>query len=83
MFLSMCVSAVEGRPDEAVARLRATIAAGAPPLWTNALRRQLGVLLGDEEGKQLITEADSFLRAGGVVDPGRFAATLYPGIEPR
>jgi hypothetical protein len=40
-----------------------------------------GQLLQDREGEALIAEASAELRAGGVVNPARFAAALLPGLE--
>jgi hypothetical protein len=51
------------------------------PIYTYATRRRLGVLLGGDEGRALVTEADGFFRKGGAIDPEHFVATLLPGLE--
>jgi hypothetical protein len=43
-------------------------------------RRIRGLLLGGDEGKALVAEADGFLRAGGATDPARLVAVLVPGF---
>jgi hypothetical protein len=53
------------------------------PVKTHAVRRRLGVLLGGDEGKRLVTEADAFLRAGGAIKPERLVAAILPGCEIR
>lgn len=47
------------------------------------MHRALGVLLGADEGKALIDEADAFLRVGGCVDPAHFWMVRSAGFEPR
>ncbi|HEX6834951.1 MAG TPA: hypothetical protein VF334_00185, partial [Polyangia bacterium] len=49
-------------------------------LWEAVARRQLGLLVGGDEGAALVAAADAFLRAQSVRDPGRVAATLAPGF---
>ncbi len=53
------------------------------PFHVHATRRHLGVLVGGDEGKALVTEADAFFRNGGVIDPEHFVGTLLPGFEIR
>ena len=49
-------------------------------LWAAVARRQLGQLVGGDEGAALAAGADAFMRAQSVRDPGRVAATLAPGF---
>jgi hypothetical protein len=53
------------------------------PTYVHAARRRLGILLGGDEGKALVAEADAFFRAGGAIDPERLVAVLLPGCEIR
>jgi len=53
--------------------------AAAMAMLSAPLRRRRGELLGGEEGRALVEEADSALRAQGVVDPARMAACFVPG----
>jgi hypothetical protein len=73
--------------ERAVHLLRELDAGPRPPAFgpvnTHAVRRRLGVLLGGDEGKMLVTEADAFFRAGGTVDPERLVAAILPGCEIR
>jgi hypothetical protein len=71
---------LDGDRERAIAVLRRSIPAPAGPLLTNLRRRRLGELLGGDEGTALISEADAFLRAGGVVDPARYTAAYTPGV---
>jgi hypothetical protein len=50
------------------------------PVARHVTRRRLGELLGGDEGRRLLDEADRTLRTGGVVDPERFTAAI-PGVE--
>jgi serine/threonine protein kinase len=49
------------------------------PIHAAAARHQLGLLLGDDEGAQLMREAEDMMTARGVRAPRRFAAMLVPG----
>jgi hypothetical protein len=53
------------------------------PLIGHSVRRRLGVLMGGDQGKALVAEADAFFRAGGAVDPERLVVTISPGLEIR
>jgi hypothetical protein len=76
-----------GQRERAVALLRQLIAGEHPPsfgpLYVRAVERRLGVLIGGDEGKQLVREADAFYRGGGTRDPERLVATIMPGCEIR
>jgi hypothetical protein len=78
------IACVRGQPERAINALRNFMASAAvPPLFKHAARRRLGVLLGGEEGKALVTEADAFFRLGGAIDPERMVALLAPACEIR
>jgi hypothetical protein len=47
--------------------------------YATAVRYQLGLLLGGDEGRALRTTAEEGLTAQGIRNPARFAATLVPG----
>jgi tetratricopeptide (TPR) repeat protein len=47
--------------------------------YVAAARHQLGLLLGGEQGSELMASAEGAMRAQGVRVPARFAATLVPG----
>jgi hypothetical protein len=38
-------------------------------------------LLGGEQGRELVEEADAFMARREVVDPARLTATMLPGFE--
>jgi serine/threonine protein kinase len=48
-------------------------------LYAAAARRQLGVLLGGEEGNMLVEAADAWMAGQGVMRPDRMTAMLVPG----
>jgi hypothetical protein len=50
------------------------------PLHSAAACRRLGGLLGSEEGRALIEQADAELRQRGIVNPARMTAMLAPGF---
>ncbi len=56
---------------------RATAADMSLHAW--CARRQLGCLIGGEEGDRLVAQADAAMQAEGVRAPARLAATLVPG----
>jgi hypothetical protein len=80
-FVRAALACQQGDRAAAIAALRTL---PEPRSWgqlqTYAARRRLGVLIG-ASGEYLVQQADAFFRAGGVVDPERFAAALLPGIE--
>ncbi len=49
-------------------------------LFAAAANRQLGRLLGGDEGRALMAQADEAMKAEGVVRPERFAAMLLPPL---
>ncbi|MHC5544784.1 hypothetical protein ACYOEI_41655, partial [Singulisphaera rosea] len=50
-------------------------------LYAAATRRQLGMILGGDEGRSLISEADAWMTRQGVVNPARMAAMYSPGFQ--
>jgi serine/threonine protein kinase/tetratricopeptide (TPR) repeat protein len=74
-----------GERDGAVRSLRAAAAgfdAASMALHAQAARRRLGVLLGDDEGRALVVDADAWMSAGAVADPARLTGMLAPGFGP-
>jgi tetratricopeptide (TPR) repeat protein len=49
-------------------------------LFAASARRQLGQLRGGAEGRDLIDQADSWMRAQSIVNPSRMASCLAPGF---
>jgi serine/threonine protein kinase len=47
--------------------------------YARAASHQLGLLLGGDEGRRLVAEAEREMTAQGIRVPARFAATLVPG----
>ncbi|MFI5309279.1 MAG: hypothetical protein ACHQ53_18125, partial [Polyangiales bacterium] len=75
------IAALEGRRDSVIEALRGMLASPQPPIAVHANRRHLGRLLGGDEGRAMVAETDALFRAGGVVDPERFADILSPGLS--
>ncbi len=83
LYIDGCVSHLEGDEQKAVALLRDAATAFDRKqfqLYAAATRRQLGRLLGGEEGRALVVAADETLTREGIVRPERFAAVLAPGF---
>jgi hypothetical protein len=78
-------SCVRGDRERAIHLLRQVDAGPRPPwlgpIFVHAARRRLGVLVGGDDGRTLVANADNFFRAGGAVDPERLVATLLPACE--
>jgi hypothetical protein len=77
---------LQGRPDaalDALARGEAGARAVELRLYAAAARRQRGRLLGGDDGRALIADADTIFAAEGVVRPDRFAGMLVPGFGAR
>ncbi len=49
-------------------------------LFLAIARRIQGQLLGGDDGRDLIADADSWMASEGIVNPGRLAAAFVPGI---
>jgi serine/threonine protein kinase len=83
LLLRAGVAMVQGGRDAAIARLRQAIPGFEQvdmPMHAAAARRQLGRLLGGDEGETLVATADAWLRRQDVQRPDRFAAMLAPGF---
>jgi hypothetical protein len=75
--------ALEESPDRAASLLREAIASFAAvdmALYSAAARRRLGVLLGGDEGRGLVRDADAWMTAESITDPARMTAMLAPGF---
>jgi hypothetical protein len=72
----------EGDRSGAVSSLRSAIdlaRAADMSMYASAARYQLGLLLGGEEGRELVRQAHEAMTAQDVRRPDRLAATLVPG----
>jgi eukaryotic-like serine/threonine-protein kinase len=81
-ILDACVAHAEGDRASAIQGLKAAIdraVAADMAGYATAARHQLGLLLGGEEGGELVARAEEAMRAQGVRVPARFASTLVPG----
>ncbi len=82
---SLVAAAVENASAErraAIASLRAAIDRACVAEMTMhgaAATRQLGLLLGGEEGQGLVQDADDRMRSEGILVPAQWAAMLLPG----
>ena len=75
---------VRGRPGAAIAPLRAAIAALRAQdmsLHAAVAERQLGLLVGGDEGTRLRAGAESWMAAQTVRDPAAIARVFAPGLE--
>ncbi|MCA9691836.1 MAG: protein kinase [Myxococcales bacterium] len=77
------LAAIRGQERAAIDHLRAAIdlfdqldMAG----WATAGKRRLGALLGGEEGRELVAQADAWFEAQGVVNTARFARFHFAGF---
>ncbi|MBT3217696.1 MAG: hypothetical protein HN348_01285, partial [Proteobacteria bacterium] len=50
-------------------------------LYSAIAHRSRGILIGGDQGHQLIKDADDFMKSEGIVDPARFARMLVPGFD--
>lgn len=80
------LAASEGRDEQTAALLRQSLKdaqAAQMHLHAAAARRQLGTLLGGEEGKAHINEADAWMQKQRIARPERMTAMLIPGFGER
>jgi tetratricopeptide (TPR) repeat protein len=76
-------AAVGGDPEAAARGLREAIGLcddAEVGLFSASARRHLGLLLGGDEGRELVKHADDWMRDQGVVNPARMAACMAPGF---
>jgi serine/threonine protein kinase len=52
-------------------------------LWARAARRRLGELIGGEDGRDLVAEADAWMNDQTIRNPARMTAMLVPGFPDR
>jgi hypothetical protein len=52
-------------------------------LWAWAARRRLGELLGHDEGRELVAQADTWMTVQTIRNPARMTAMLVPGFPDR
>ncbi len=81
-ILSAGIAQATGRRADAASGLRAAIAsadAAHMALHAAAARHELGLLLGGDEGRALLREAEDGMTTRGVRAPARFAPMLVPG----
>ena len=52
-------------------------------VYAAAARRQLGKLVGGDEGRDLIARADAWMIEQGISNPARMAAGITPGFAER
>jgi hypothetical protein len=79
-------AAVRGDVGGARSHLKAAISgfdALEMALYAAAARRQLGRILGGEEGRDLVEEADSVMARRGIKYPHRMASVFAPGFNHR
>jgi eukaryotic-like serine/threonine-protein kinase len=82
-LLQAGVLATRGRPERAITELtaaRAGLGAADMAAYAAAATRRLGQLLGGDEGRALVEQADAFWADQQVVDPARVTAILAPGF---
>jgi hypothetical protein len=81
-ILSAGIASAEGNSSGAAASLRTAIELAndaAMAGYANAALHQLGLMLGGDEGADLVEKARDAMAAQGVRVPSRFASMLVPG----
>jgi serine/threonine protein kinase len=79
------VGAVAGETENAVGLLREAVEqfeAADMHLVAAAARRRLGEALGGDEGRELVQQADAWMRSQTIQNPSRMAAMYTPGFPP-
>jgi len=75
---------VQGRPDAAIEPLRRAIRsfrAQDMALYAAVAERQLGLLIGGDEGTRLRVDAESWMAAQTIRNPAAIARVYAPGLE--
>jgi tetratricopeptide (TPR) repeat protein len=83
-LLDAGVAKVQGRAERAERALRQALIAldaAGRAMHSAAARRQLGRLMGGDEGARLVREADDYMTEQGVAFPERVANMLVPGFR--
>ncbi|MEZ4453856.1 MAG: AAA family ATPase [Nannocystaceae bacterium] len=78
------IAASRGARDEARRHLEGALAgyeASDMELHAACIRRRKGLVIGGEEGRRWIDEADAALRGQEIAEPARWTAILVPGFE--
>ncbi len=81
-ILEASVALATGEPEDAQAALRATVEGAEAvemALHAAAARRELGALMGGDEGAKLVQDADDAMTSLGIRMPARLATMLVPG----
>ena len=76
---------VSGEADEAKRELREAIdlcATVKMALYGNVARRSLGLLVGGDEGRALVADAETWMSAEGIRKPEAVCALMAPGCTP-
>jgi hypothetical protein len=78
-----CAAAAKGDRLAAIAELRLALARLETPndVWAWAANHRLGLLLGGDEGRDLVRRAVDVMRAQGIKDPERWAYMYLPGDD--
>jgi eukaryotic-like serine/threonine-protein kinase len=82
-LITAAVAAGRGQTDAAVRSLRAALTGFDSchmKLFLAVTRRRLGELVGGDEGRALVHQANAWMAAHGIVNSDRVAATLAPGF---
>ena len=77
---------LEGRPELAIAELRRTIEVFAHhemASYLAASRRRLAALVGGDEGRELLRQAELWTTAEHVRRPDRYTDMMAPGFHPQ
>jgi hypothetical protein len=75
-------ASLDGTPDQAAGLSRVAIGranAADMAIHATAIRYQLGVLLGGEEGQGMVAEANNAMASQGISQPVRFSSMMLPG----
>jgi hypothetical protein len=81
-LLRACVAAARGRAGEARTLLEAAengFLAADMTLFAACARRRRGEMLGGDEGRALVADADAVMRGQGIVRPDRWTGMYAPG----
>ncbi len=77
------IAAVRSEPEAAILLLREAMTAcesAEVGLFAASARRHLGRLIDGDEGRALVTQAETWMRSQGIVAPARMADCMAPGF---